>query len=105
MTDKKFSDEFESALHDIQTENVLSQEYRRKKTIIWAIRTLVAIALYTVFWKHEWVRWSLMIYVPLNILGLLSIFGWNRLLNKKIGKTRQKIAEAEKIIAKPKDEQ
>lgn len=48
MTDKKLSNEFEAALQDIKTESVLSPGYRKKKTIIWAIRTLIAIALYRV---------------------------------------------------------
>ena len=86
---------FENEIEKIRSDTVLSPEYRRKKVIIWAVRTFLAIVIYVAFWKHNWIRWTLIGYVPLNLLGLASIFGWNYFLNKRIDKTRQTIKETE----------
>ena len=42
------------------------------------IRETLTVALYIIFWKHAWVRWSLYIVVPLVLLnlGLLSALTW-----------------------------
>ena len=85
------NDEFEKELEKLKSEIIFSSDYRKKKTIVWAVRTLFAIILYFIFWKYKWVRLSLFIYVPLNVFGLLSIYGWNYFLNKKLSKIKQKI--------------
>ena len=48
------------------------RQYRRKRLAKYAIRTSLAIALYFLFWKHEWVRWSLWVYAPMNLLSLIA---------------------------------
>ncbi|MEP0386695.1 hypothetical protein [Dokdonia sp.] len=98
-------DAFEKELESIQSETVLSPQYRRRKTIIWAIRTLIAIALFIIFWKHTWVRWALIAYIPLNVFSLFSIYGSKALLDKKINKTRRAIEEAEQIIKEDDEEE
>ena len=42
------------------------------------IRETLTVALYVIFWKHEWVRLSLYIVAPLILLnlGLLSVLTW-----------------------------
>lgn len=42
------------------------------------IRETLTVALYIIFWKHEWVRWSLWVVAPLILLnlGLLSALTW-----------------------------
>jgi hypothetical protein len=97
-------DAFENELEKIQSETVLSPQYRRRKTVIWAIRTLIAIVLFIIFWKHTWVRWFLIAYVPLNLFGLFSIYGSKALLDKKINKTRRAIEEAEQFIEEDEEE-
>lgn len=97
-------DAFESELKKIESDTVLSPQYRRRKTVIWAIRTLIVIALFIIFWKHTWVRWFLIAYVPLNLFSLFSIYGSKALLDKKINKTRRAIEEAEQIIEEDEEE-
>lgn len=96
--DPSLKEAFENELENIKSETVLSPAYRRKKTIIWAIRTLIAIVLFVIFWKHTWVRWFLIAYIPLNLFSLFSIYGSKALMNKKIEKTRRKIEEAEQLM-------
>lgn len=88
----------DNELEQLRYDTVLSPKYRKKKTMAWGIRTTIAVILYVVFWKYDWVRWTLVLYIPLNLFGLLSIYGWNILLNKKIEKTNRKIIEAEEAI-------
>ena len=40
---------FEKELGKIKDEVFLSPEYRKKKTIIWVIRTIIAVVLFVVF--------------------------------------------------------
>jgi len=96
MEDQSLKEQFERELENIQSKARLSPEQKKRKFIFWCIRTLIAIVLYVIFWKHQWVRWSLIIYIPLNLLSLFAIYGSNFLLQKKIERTRRKIEEAEK---------
>lgn len=89
---------FDKELEKVRSESVLSPEYRKRKTILWTVRTLLAAVLYFIFWKYEWVRWSLVVYIPLNLFGLLSIYGWNYILKRKIDKTTRAVSEAERVI-------
>lgn len=93
------AEELSKELNEIKSDNLFSTAYRKKKLVIWTVRTLLAVVLYVVFWKHEWVRWSLFLYVPLNAFGLLSIFGTSYFLNKKMERTSRKIEELNKTIA------
>jgi len=89
---------FDKELEKLKPNTVLSPEYRRKKAILWAIRTTLAVGLIILLWEYKWVRWSLVFYVPLNLFSLVSIFGWNIFLKKKIERTNKTIEEAEKMI-------
>lgn len=94
--EESLKDSFEQELEKIKSNTVLSEDYRRKKFVLWSVRTILAILLYAVFWKYTWVRWSLIAYIPLNLLGLFSIYGVRYLLNKKIAQTRERIEGMEK---------
>lgn len=82
---------FERELEELQKNTVLSPDYRRKGLIKYGIRTSIAIVLYILFWKYDWVRWSLYFYVPLNLLGLFIILGSGAVLQRKIDRVREKI--------------
>ncbi|WP_299678774.1 hypothetical protein [uncultured Dokdonia sp.] len=89
-------DDFEKELEKLQSDTVLSPQYRKRKTIIWLIRTIIACILFVIFWKHTWVRWALIAYVPLNLFSLFSIYGSKAIMNRSIQKTRRKIEDAER---------
>jgi len=93
-------DSFEKEIEKIKGDTILSAEFRRKKTILWGIRTLIAIILFVIFWEYNWARWALIAYVPLNIFSLLSIYGVNMLMNNKIKRTKDKIEQMEELIDK-----
>lgn len=61
-------------------------KFRQKKLLIWLFRTVITAMLYVVFWQYTWVRWSLIIYIPLSLFNLFLIVGSTFLLKKKIQK-------------------
>ncbi|WP_299522328.1 hypothetical protein [Winogradskyella sp.] len=77
-------------IKEIENNEILTEEFKKKKLILWLIRTIIAVILYIIFWKYEWVRWSLLIYIPLNLFSLLSIFFWRNLIGKKLSKIKNK---------------
>lgn len=65
----------------------------RGRWIRLAIRETLTVALYIIFWKHEWVRWSLYVVAPLILLnlGMLSALTWG--LPRKIGILQKQITQ------------
>lgn len=92
-----FKQQFEEELNKAQENTVLSPKYKRKKLMIYVIRTTISIVLFYMFWEYNWVRWFLVLYIPLNLFSLVSIFGWTYFLNKKINQTREKIEELDEL--------
>jgi hypothetical protein len=86
---------FDNEIRKASSGSILIPEIRKKKIILWAIRTTIAGILYYIFWEYSWVRVSLYFYAPFNLLGLISIFGWNYVLNKKIKNMHSKITKLE----------
>jgi hypothetical protein len=86
MEDQDLRDEFEAEFDRMRKHSVLSPAYRRKRYIAWAVRTAIAAMLYYFLWEYRWVRWTLLFYIPINLIGLLSIVGWSYLLNQKAGR-------------------
>jgi hypothetical protein len=97
-TNERFSDSLKKELDAISNDTILHPAYRKKKLILWIIRTTISVILYIIFWKHEWVKWSLILTVPLSLFSLFTIVGSAYFLKRKIERTRKKIEEVDKII-------
>ena len=78
-------------IDDLSEQQRLSSAYKKKKLVIWTFRTILSIALYIIFWKYEWVRWTLILYVPLALFNLIMIVGFNYILDKKLNKIRSRL--------------
>ena len=78
-------------IEEFSNQQRLTSAYRRKKLIIWTVRTVLSVILYVVFWKYEWVRWTLILYVPLALFNLVMILGFNYILDKKLNKIRSRL--------------
>lgn len=83
--------DFKKEMEKLQQDQIMDPKFRRKKLILWFIRTVLAVILFVWFWETSWVRWILWIYVPLNLLGLFAILGGGYFLKKKVEKVNQKI--------------
>ena len=99
MSENHLKEEFEKAIKETDADLITSPEYRRKKLIIYLIRTLIAIALYYFLWDYEWVRWTLIVYIPLNLIGLFIILGGSYFLSKKVERTREKIEKLDSDLS------
>lgn len=64
-------------LEEVEMKKVFTTRFKKKRFILYFIRTILAIVLYIVFWKYDWVAWSLLVYIPLNLFSLASIF-WGK---------------------------
>ncbi len=80
-------------MEEIKENEIFDSKYRRKKAINWLIRTVIAIILYIIFWDYDWVRWSLCIYIPLNLLGFIIIFAIPYYLKRKQEKLEKRLNE------------
>jgi hypothetical protein len=49
-------DSLKRELDAISTNTILNPEFRKKKLILWAIRTSVSVVLYIIFWKYDWIK-------------------------------------------------
>lgn len=87
----------ERELKKIESEEILSPAFRKKKLIAYAVRTAIMVGIYVYFWNYEWFRWTLLVYIPLNLFGLGLILGSSRFLNKKIDALKQKIEEVDRL--------
>lgn len=76
--------------------NLLDAAYRRKKLVIWTIRTIITIVLYIIFWKHDWVKWSLLLVVPLNLFNLFMLVIYPKMMKRKINKAKERLEQLQK---------
>ena len=78
-------------IEEFSNQQRLTSAYRKKKLIIWTVRTVLSVVLYVIFWKYEWVRWTLILYVPLSLFNIIMLLGFNFILDKKVNKLRSRI--------------
>ena len=88
---EEYKAKLQQEIEDFSKEHRLSSAYRKKKLIIWTVRTLLSVVLYVIFWKYEWVRWTLILYIPLALFNLLMIFGFNFIIDRKVKSLKSKI--------------
>ena len=78
-------------IEEFSNQQRLTSAYRKKKLIIWTVRTVLSVVLYVIFWEYEWVRWTLVLYVPLSLFNIIMLLGFNFILDKKVNKLRSRI--------------
>ena len=78
-------------IEDFSKEHRLPSAYRKRKLTAWCVRTILSLILYIVFWKYEWVRWTLVLYIPLSLFNFVMIFWFNRIVDKKVNELRSRI--------------
>ncbi|MFP4844353.1 hypothetical protein [Winogradskyella sp. PE311] len=86
-------DDLKKELDKLTESPIFSKTFRKKKFVIYLIRTAIAAIIIYYLWDYEWIKWVLYFYIPLNLLSLVSIFGWNIFLNKRIQKSQEKLDE------------
>ncbi|GAB5564811.1 MAG: hypothetical protein Wins2KO_18740 [Winogradskyella sp.] len=86
-------DALKKELQQLSKDPILSKKHRNKKLLVYLLRTLIAVTIIYFLWDYDWVKWVLYIYIPLNLISLISILGWNYFLNRRLAKTKKQIDE------------
>ena len=77
-------DEIQKALNKEAKSNISEiEKFKKQRLTIWKIRWYIALLLYIIFWHIEWVRWTLIISIPVGLYSLYVIlFGFNKILKR-----------------------
>ena len=86
---EKISDQLQNELENLSASPLLDPAFRRKKLVIWTVRNTITAILYIIFWKYEWVRWTLFLGIPLAVFSLLTIALFPWLLERKMNRARK----------------
>jgi hypothetical protein len=95
--EETLSESFKKELEAATANTVLDPAFKKKKLILWSIRTSITVILYLYFWKYAWVKWSLFFTLPLSLFSLASIIGSSYFLKRKMESTLKKIEAFENI--------
>ncbi|MCR6639660.1 MAG: hypothetical protein NVV82_11935 [Sporocytophaga sp.] len=95
--EETFNESIKRELEILSNSPILMKEYRQKKLLLWLVRTLMTILIYVLFWEYNWVKWTLILTVPLNLFSLFTIVGSGYLLKRKIEKLRNKLNDANQL--------
>jgi hypothetical protein len=98
------SESFKKEIEAATTNTILDPAFRKKKIVLWTIRTTISVILYIIFWEYNWVKWSLLLTIPLSLFSLFTIIGSPYLLKRKIEQTNKKVSEADKLMTETPDE-
>lgn len=91
-TNRSLPDELRNEVEQTKAQYLMSPTERRRKLIRWAIRQMLTAILYFAFWDAApWVPKTLWFVIPLAILSLLSIVGYNWFLERKLRSAQAKI--------------
>lgn len=85
--------QYQERLNFIRSNSILSPVYFRKKILFWLLRTACIALIYFLFWKYNWVRWTLIVAIPVSILNIVSVFTWKYLLQQKLKRNEQELQE------------
>ena len=63
---------------------------RSRGFVRWTIRWALTIALYAYFWEHTWIRWTLIIAVPMGLFSLyMHTLGYHKVIAQFDGLDQQ----------------
>lgn len=91
MSGDDISKSFEQELAQSDYHAIADSGVRRKKLILWIIRTAISVGIYWYFWDYIWVRWTLVLTVPLSLLSLATITLMPFLLQRKVRRLRSEL--------------
>ena len=100
---EKISDQLQNELENLSANPLFDPAFRRKKLVIWVVRNTITAILYIIFWKYEWVRWTLFLGIPLAVFSLLTITLFPWLLQRKMNSTRKSIEKLDASLNQEND--
>ncbi|NJB86728.1 glucose dehydrogenase [Lewinella marina] len=77
---------------DSHEKTMLSPEYRRKRYALFLLRTFCLAAVYFLLWEVTWVRWTLVLTLPVVGFYFFSLVGWRYFLERKMQRMRDQVS-------------
>jgi len=74
----------EAELAELRSFDVLDPHFWKKKILIWFIRSNIAFFIYMMLWDYYWIRWTLLVYIPMNLASIGSLFLARYFVSRKI---------------------
>ena len=71
----------------------------RRSFVLWFVRWAITVALYVIFWKHEWVRWTLLLTVPLGLFALYLAYKNAFVLPKRMENLRARVQDVDRTAS------
>lgn len=69
----------------------------RRSVVLWSVRWAITVALCVIFWKHEWVRWTLLLAAPLGLFTLYLAWRNAFVLPKRMEKLRARVQDVDRM--------
>lgn len=88
---KHDQEQFQHERNEITEDYALPRSYIKKKLVQWCIRVILSIVLYILFWEYTWVKWILVIHIPLSAFLLYQLLTINKRLEKRMNQVKTKL--------------
>ena len=83
----------------------LSAADRQGKLLRWTIRQVLTGGLVWYFWDKSWTKYIIWIWIPLAVLALAQILFFNALIDWKMAKVRNRLAEINQKLKEDQEDQ
>ena len=93
----KIVNEFETDLANIEKSSKIPKEIIQEKFVKWLIRNTISTGLIIYFWEYEWVQLSLFVVIPLSLISLIMILGYNYFVKWRITRGEKSIGNSKKF--------
>lgn len=84
----EMKENFDNAIKNIK---LFDPKENKRRLFFWIVRTALMVLLYFIFWSYIWVRYTLIITIPLSLFSLITFIIIPYYLQKKIEKIRETI--------------
>ncbi|WP_183496516.1 hypothetical protein [Neolewinella aquimaris] len=71
---------------------MLSPAYRRKKYALFLMRAICLASLYFLLWDYTWLRWTLIVALPILGFQFFSLVGWRYFLERKLQRMQEGVS-------------
>jgi len=69
-----------------------TDKFFKRKLTMWVVRWILTIALYIWLWNWQWwVKWTLLLSIPLGIWSLYTILSSRKKINEKLSDIEKKL--------------
>ena len=89
-----FTTEVASAAMDVAA----MRQQTKRSLVLWIVRWAITAALYVWLWEHEWVRWTLVLTIPMGLFSLYMIHKMGYRLPRKYERVKRMAVEVDSLV-------